>query len=59
MERAREEFNQQAIEAGGVDHDLRALQTFQEMRDRQSINYENVTDEDALADAMLAADSLD
>ena len=29
------------------------------MRDRQEINYESVTDEDALADAMLAAEDLD
>ena len=29
------------------------------MRKRQDINYENVTDEDALADAMMASMSLD
>ena len=46
------------MEAGGIDHDLRALQTFQELRDRQEVNYENVTDEDALADSMLAAEDI-
>ena len=46
------------MEAGGIDHDLRALQTFQELRDRQTINYDNVTDEDALADSMIAAEDI-
>lgn len=42
-----------------MDHDLRALQTFAELRNRQKVNYENVTDDDALADAMIAAGELD
>ena len=58
-EKDREEYERKAREAGGVDHDLRALQTFQELRERQVVNYENVTDDDALADAMLAAETLD
>ena len=58
-EKDRAEYERKAREAGGVDHDLRALQTFQELRERQVVNYENVTDDDALADAMLAAETLD
>lgn len=58
-EKRREEFERQAKEKGGVDHDARALATFLELRERMEVNYENVTDDDALADAMLAADSLD
>lgn len=42
-----------------MDHDLRALQTFKELRERTEVNYDSVTDEDALADAMMAADDLD
>ena len=58
-EKAREEYEKNAIEQGGIDHDLRALQTFSELRDRQEINYDHVTDEDALADSMLVAENLD
>jgi hypothetical protein len=37
---------------------LRALATFEELRSRQTVNYENVTDEDTLADALLSAKDL-
>jgi len=33
-EKDREEFIRQQKEQGGIDHDLRALQTFAEMRKR-------------------------
>lgn len=58
-EKDREEYMRQQQEQGGVDSDLRALQTFAEMRKRTAINYENVSADDALADAMMAAMSLD
>ena len=57
-EKAREEYEKNAQAAGGMDHDLRALQTFTELRNRQTVNYENVTEDDALADAMLAAEEI-
>ena len=57
-EKAREEYERKAREAGGIDHDLRALETFKQLRDRLTINYEEVTDDDALADAMMAAEEL-
>lgn len=58
-ERAREEYERNAQKQGGIDNDVRMLQTFNEMRERVKINYDNVTDEDALADSMLAVDSLE
>lgn len=58
-EKARQEYEQNALKAGAMDHDLRALQTFAELRERQSVNYENVTQDDALADALIAADGID
>ena len=42
-----------------MDNDLRALQTFAELRERQTVNYDRVTFDDALADAMKAAEGLD
>jgi len=58
-EKARQEYEAKAQKAGGIDHDLRALQTFAELRERTKVNYENVTDDDSLADAMIAAEDLD
>jgi len=58
-EKAREEFAKSAAAQGGIDNDLRALQTFHELRERTKVNYENVTDEDALADSMLAVESME
>jgi hypothetical protein len=58
-EKAREEYEKNAAKSGALDHDLRALNTFNELRERTKINYENVTDDDALADAMIAAGDLD
>lgn len=58
-EKARMEYEEKAKSAGGIDHDLKALQTFAELREHTRINYENVNDDDALADAMMAAEDLD
>jgi hypothetical protein len=41
-----------------MDNELRALSTFEELRNRQAVNYKNVTEDDALADAMIAAKDL-
>lgn len=38
---------------------MRALATFNELRKRQDINYDNVSADDALADAMMGNMSLD
>ena len=42
----------------GVDLELKTLQTFMELRNKTKIDLNNVSDDDALADAMKGADNL-
>lgn len=58
-EKDRQDYEQNAKKQGGLDHDVRALRTFQELMERKVVDYENATEDDALADAMKAAYNLD
>lgn len=42
----------------GKDLEVQALRTWAEMRNKIKVDFDNVTDEDALADAMKCADTL-
>ena len=57
-ERDRKEYAKTARKSQGADLEMRALQAFMDLRNKTEINLENVTDDDALADAMRAAQSL-
>ena len=57
-ETARKELEEMKAKEQGVDLELKTLETFMQLRNKTEIDVNNVTDDDALGDAMKAADSL-
>jgi hypothetical protein len=59
-EKDREEYAAQAKKQGGIDHDVRALNTFKElMVTKGDFDGVNATEDDALNDALKAAGGID
>lgn len=57
-EKDKQEYEENAKSQVGTDLEVKALETFVELRARTTVNLDNVTDDDTLADAMKAAETL-
>jgi hypothetical protein len=54
-----EEQERDSISTGKSDEDAKALKAFIEFRDTYQINYNRISDDDVLVDAMNEAESMD